>query len=217
MYKKQALRIFLSLLGVLMIGVSISFSRLANLGTDSFTTLNLGLSYFFDISYGTNSVFTNTIGLIFVFFLAKHLIGIGSLFNIFLVGYVADFGIFVITNQFGEWFPLWTRVLFGALGLLILSVGASIYIVAEKGLSPYDALPIIIEERSNGKISFQVARIATDLLSIFIGFSLGATIGVISIVSSFFMGPFIQFFRGKFAAVLENIESPQIEVENQNI
>lgn len=62
MHKKQALRIVLSLLGVLMIGVSISFSRLANLGTDPFTTLNLGLSNFFDISYGTNSVFTNTIG-----------------------------------------------------------------------------------------------------------------------------------------------------------
>lgn len=62
MNKKQALRITLSLIGVLLIGFSISLSRVANLGTDPFTTFNLGLSSFFDIQFGTYMVISNAIG-----------------------------------------------------------------------------------------------------------------------------------------------------------
>lgn len=217
MNKKQALRITLSLIGVLLIGFSISLSRVANLGTDPFTTFNLGLSSFFDIQFGTYMVISNAIGLIFVFLLARHLIGIGTFFNIFLVGYVADFGVGVITSQFGEISLLWLRIFLVVLSLVILAAGAAMYIVAARGIAPFDAIPIIVEERTNGKVSFQTARVVTDILAIGIGLAFGATLGVNTLVSGFFMGPLIQFFRTKFSTLLEDLESPKTEMENNCI
>lgn len=149
--------------------------------------------------------------------LARHLIGIGTFFNIFLVGYVADFGVGVITSQFGEISLLWLRIFLVVLSLVILAAGAAMYIVAARGIAPFDAIPIIVEERTNGKVSFQTARVVTDILAIGIGLAFGATLGVNTLVSGFFMGPLIQFFRTKFSTLLEDLESPKTEMENNCI
>src|SRR5699024_11355274 len=98
---KKWLRILLSFVGVLLIGLSIGVSRLADLGTDPFTTFNLGLSNFFNIQFGTYMIISNAIGLVLVFLTAKHLIGIGTLFNIIMVGYVSDFTVNLLLTQFG--------------------------------------------------------------------------------------------------------------------
>lgn len=91
------------------------------------------------------------------------------------------------------------------------------YIVAARGIAPFDAIPIIVEERTNGKVSFQTARVVTDILAIGIGLAFGATLGVNTLVSGFFMGPLIQFFRTKFSTLLEDLESPKTEMENNCI
>lgn len=211
-------RILFSLAGVIIIGLAVGLMRIADLGTDSFSTFNLGLSGFFNIQFGTYMIFSNAIGLILVFFTARHLIGIGTAFNIVLVGYVSDFTVYLIDTYVGDISSFWLRLLVSAFGITVLAFGAVVYIVAEQGVAPYDALPIIIEEKSKGRISFQAARVVSDILCIAIGFFFGATVGITTVIAAFFMGPIMQFFRTRLTAVMASLEeNDQPEFENSHI
>lgn len=206
MSKKSLIRIVLSFVGVILIGSAIGLSRLADLGTDPYTTFNLGLSALFNLSFGHLIIISNFIGLALVVLMAKHLIGLGTIFNILLVGYVSD--LVVNTVQANMTLPtsLFVRVVVTGIGLVVLAIGAALYIVADKGVAPYDAYPIIIEEKASGKVSFRMARVLSDIVCIAIGFFLGATVGIATVVAGFFMGPMIQFFRTKFEQMLEKAE-----------
>lgn len=216
MNKNQWNRIMSSFLGVFLIGIAIGIARLADLGTDPFSTFNLGMSAAFGLSFGTYLLLTNAIGLVLVFFFGRHLLGIGTIFNIVIVGYVSDYTITIITNQFGDAYSLGLRILFAVIGSLILAIGAGMYIAADRGVAPYDALPIILEARTNGKVSFQVARIISDVICLIIGFLLGATIGVVTIVSGFLMGPLVQHFRKYFSDMLSESEQLTLQKDTKS-
>ncbi|MDE1549175.1 YczE/YyaS/YitT family protein [Jeotgalibaca caeni] len=200
----QRVRLLLSFVGVLFIGLAIGLSRAANLGTDPFTTFNVGLSHFFGIQFGTYMILTNIVGLILMFYTARNLIYIGTFMSIILVGYISDFVVSILFHQFGNLESLLIRGVLGALGIVLLAFGASLYIVAAQGIAPYDALPVIVESRSKGRISFQTARIVSDIVCITVGFLFGATVGVITVISGFFMGPLMQFFRTRFTNTLQS-------------
>ena len=87
------------------------------------------------------------------------------------------------------------------LGVVIMCFSAALYFTADMGVSTYDAIAITLDERkairfgSRPPVPFKYIRIATDLICVTIGGLLGAAIGVGTIISAFFMGPLISFFR----------------------
>ena len=62
---------------------------------------------------------------------------------------------------------------------------------------PYDAIPQIISKYVK-KIPYAVIRMIYDLSAIAIGWLLGSTVGVVSIVTGFFLGPIIAAIAKKF-------------------
>ena len=51
----------------------------------------------------------------------------------------------------------------------------------------------VIKDKS--KLDFRVIKVSTDILSLFIGFCLGGSVGVVSIISAVVAGPIIQKFK----------------------
>lgn len=200
-------RVFFSLIGVILIGIAISFLRMADLGTDPFTTFNLGFSSWLGMRFGTFLIFSNALMLILVFFTARKYIGLGTVFNILLVGNISDLVLSFLQNSFGSIEALGLRIVISLLSIVLLAGGAALYIAADLGVAPYDALPVIAEVKSNGRLSFQVTRITLDMLCAIVGgFLFGATLGVSTIIIAFFMGPLIQFFRTQFQQLLKKLE-----------
>lgn len=79
-------------------------------------------------------------------------------------------------------------MLFGA--LLLLCVASSLYFAANLGVSTYDAMALVAAKR---KIApFRMRWIVTDLACLIVWFSLGAKIGVGTVLVAFCMGPLIQ-------------------------
>lgn len=193
----RKIKILYSLIGVLFISFAVTFFRLADFGTDPYTTFNLGVSDFLNMTFGIFIMISSLLMLVFIFFMDRSLIGIGTIFNIFIVGNLSDVGVEFYLNVFGSSESLLIRGLFSILGILFLSMGAALYIEAKEGIAPYDALPIILADRVD-KLSFRVSRIIIDTTSTLIGILFGATIGVNTVVTAFFLGPFIQFFRDVF-------------------
>lgn len=89
-------------IGVLLIGLSVSFLRMANLRTNPCSTFNLGLSSLLGIQFGTVSLIMNILILLFIWFFARKNIGSGTVINMVFVGYIFDIFTSAFTTTFGS-------------------------------------------------------------------------------------------------------------------
>lgn len=197
-------RIAMSLLGVIICAISVGIFKIAALGVDPFQSFMAGLDDMIPISFGTLYVITNAILLLFALIFDKHYIGIATFINLFLLGYITQFTYeylqTVIVNP-----SMVIRVICLVVGVVIICFGSAFYMTADLGVSTYDAIALIIcNTWKKGK--FQYVRIITDLVCVILGVVLfllaGGSVsmiptiaGVGTIITAFFMGPFIEFFN----------------------
>jgi uncharacterized membrane protein YczE len=182
--------------GVSVCGFSVGMFNFSSFGMDPFQVLAHGISYHVPIGFGTLYMIINLVMLGGVFLFDRAKIGLGTFINIFLLGYVVEYS----SWMFKTYVPsndLWVRVVFLGVGILILCIGASLYFVGDLGVSTYDAIALTLSERT--PIKFQYLRIGTDLVCTISGFLFGAVVGVGTLVTVFFMGPLIAYFRRRLA------------------
>lgn len=195
-------RIGMVLLGNLFIGLAVALFRVSALGTDPFTTMNLGLSDLFNLSFGIFQLIINGFLLIITIAFYRQSIGLGTLVNMVSIGFISDFFVNIFTHYFSDLSLLSLRLTLMIFAVFVISLGVALYITPELGMAPYDALAFVVEKLSHNKIPFAVARISTDITCVVIGFSLGATVGIATVISAAFTGPIVQFFRQKVAEPL---------------
>lgn len=193
-------RILMTVFGVLICGFSVSMFDFSNMGLDPFQVFAHGIWKHQPLDFGTFYMIINLIMLVAIFFLSRKKIGLGTVINIFLLGYVVDF----FSKLWGNIIlnpSIFLKILFLLMGIVIMCFASALYFTADMGVSTYDAVALILSERQS-KIKFQYCRIGTDLVCTIIGFSLGATIGVGTLVTAFFMGPLIAYFNKTVAIPL---------------
>ncbi len=206
--KEMNKRIIMTVFGVLVAGFSVGMFNFSDFGMDPFQVFAHGVwgKFEFLIGYGTFYSILNLIMLIAIFFIDKRKIGLGTIINIFLLGYVVQFSSWLFDTLIPN--PsLIVKVIFLIVGIIIMCFGSSLYFVGDLGVSTYDAVALILSEKKIAK--FQYLRIGTDIICTAIGFFLGATVGVGTLFTAFFMGPFIAFFN-------KNISMPFRYGRNKN-
>lgn len=193
-------RIWMCVLGVLTSGVAVGFFSYSELGLDPFQCFAHGVWNLVPLSFGTWYVILNGVLLVLMAVVNRSKIGPGTLINLFLLGYVAEESEAVILRVFPERsLPL--RAVMLVIGIVILCFASAMYYTADLGVSTYDAIAITLAECAP-KCPFRVFRIATDLICVLVGWSLGAAVGAGTLVTAFFMGPLIDFFRNTVAEPL---------------
>lgn len=204
-------RIWMCLAGVLLCGVSVGFFKRAAFGVDPFQSFATGLNAAVPISYGTLYMILSAVFLVFVFIVDRHYIGLATIINLTILGYVADF-----SHKFLLWlFPdlsLFFRVLFLLVGIVVMCISSSLYFTADLGVSTYDAVALIAT--NVWKLApFRVCRTISDLICVALGlglFLLGkgelssvlSFIGAGTVITAFLMGPLIEFFNRHLARPL---------------
>ncbi|MBQ4090431.1 MAG: hypothetical protein IJC56_11230 [Clostridia bacterium] len=189
-------RIFMAFFGVMLCSFAVGFFRLSDFGTDPYQCLAAGLSNVIPIGFGNTLTALNCVLLVEVFFLNKRYLGIATLFSVFLTGYVVEFSEWVL-GLTGIEMTLVVRIIYLAIGVVLMCIASSFYITSNLGVSSYDAQALMIGD--TGKLQFRFARIGTDLICVLVGFALDATVGVGTLVTAFFMGPLIDLFNRKLA------------------
>ena len=201
-------RILMSVLGVIVGGISVGFFKLAAFGVDPFQSFMSGIEKLIPIDFGTLYVIVNACLLLFALVFDKHYINIATMVNLFLLGYVVDFSHNTLLAIFPE-ASIIVRIVCFVFGFVVLCFASSLYMTADLGVSTYDAIALILTNKWKlGK--FKYIRIATDLVCVILGavlFILGkgefkdipTFIGVGTILTAFFMGPLIDFFNRKIA------------------
>lgn len=186
----------MTVLGVLISGFSVGMFNFSAFGMDPFQVLAHGLWRYIPLGFGTFYLILNALMLIVIFLIDRHKLGLGTVINIFLLGYVVEFSSWL----FDSLIPvptLATRTLLLAVGIVVICFGSSLYYIGDLGVSTYDAVALILSEKKVAR--FQYCRIGTDLICTAIGYFLGATVGVGTLITAFFMGPLISFFNRRVA------------------
>lgn len=195
MNEKQR-RIIMTIAGVIIAGFSVGIFNFSVFGMDPFQVMAHGMQKHIPIGFGTFYMILNLIMLIFIYFLDRTKIGLGTLINIFLLGYVVEFSSWLWVTLIPE--PsLGIRIAALLIAIVIICFGSALYFTGDLGVSTYDAVALLMAEK--GVAKFQYCRIGTDLLCTATGFLLGATVGVGTLVTAFFMGPIIAWFNVKVA------------------
>ena len=192
-------RLIMCVIGVFLSGVAAGIFGFAAFGMDPFQVFAHGLCGLTPISFGTFYVILNGVLLVFMFFFNKHMIGLGTIINLFLLGYVVEYTDVILSRIFPA--PsVFLRVLLMLLALILASFAASLYFVADMGVSAYDWIALTISERKGW--AFRVVRVSTDFLCVAIGGILGATVGIGTVLTAFGTGPIIQLFNEKISMPL---------------
>ena len=196
-------RIIMMLAGILFISLSVGLYRLSGFGVDAFTCMNLGISGYLNMQFGTWQLIMNAVILVILFFQGREYIGAGTIVNMVFVGYGADFFCWMVQDLAHMEVSFSLRIGALVLGCLFASLGVAFYMVAEMGMSPYDSVAVLLEKLTHGKIPFQYARVCSDITVVIVGIifclaagnSLWTIIGLGTICNACFNGPVIQFFR----------------------
>lgn len=191
-------RLIMMMIGVLMQGFGLSLLINLNLGTDPCSCLTQGVINYVPISFGTAQLLCHLVTFLFVLRFDMSLIGFGTIGNMVFLGYISDFWRWVWSqvtpSGFFEQLPVRLGLLIPALVVFIL--GASTYMTAGLGTSPYDGLPFIISAHTK-KLSFKVVRMIWDSCFMAAGFALGGDVGIVTIAVAFFLGPVITWVGKK--------------------
>ncbi len=196
-----AKRLAFMLPAVILMGVFVSILVEIGWGTDPASFMNLNIASTLGWGLGNTEVLVYGLMLVFTFIFGAQMIGFGTLANMILIGYVVDLCRWIWRNigfaDFIAGSSTSIRILIFAITLICFVIVAAIYINAQMGVAPYDAMPQIISDWIP-KVPFFVIRILFDLAAVLIGVTFGklnpegvqgSAIG--SIVMSFMLGPVI--------------------------
>ncbi|MDO4467037.1 MAG: hypothetical protein Q4C49_08520 [Bacillota bacterium] len=194
----------ISLIGNIILGIGIATCRISQFGIDPFTSMNTGVSDTFHFSLGIYQMSFNIVLFVVLVLLSRKnlkYLNIGAIINMFLLGYLVQFfnsvycSIFKVSTpeQINLGLPM--SIIALVVGVLILTLGCSLYITADLGTASYDALSIYMAEVL--PISYSICRIITDAICVGIALLFKGPLGIATIVLMFGTGPFITFWNEK--------------------
>ena len=89
---EQRRRLMMAVLGVVICAASVALFKQAAFGTDPFQSMCNGLNRVIPISFGTLYVLINAVLLVAVLVFDRHYLGVATLINLFLTGYIVNGG-----------------------------------------------------------------------------------------------------------------------------
>jgi len=177
-------RYLMSAVGVMIIGIGCGAVVEMAVGCDTYTCFNRSIWYiltdtFGDFPFGHINLSVNLILFAFMLLARRDLIGFGTLFNMVSVGYIIDIMQYVLRSSGfgGSDLHFFVRILIITAALPVIAFGDALYIEADLGISPYDAVPFMLSKLTGEKYGFKLLRTLTDCFCLVCGFLLGFITG----------------------------------------
>lgn len=177
-------RILQLLIGLPLYGIGAALTVDAGLGVDPWTVLAEGLSLRTGIGVGW---MTNILGLLIllVWIPLRQRPGIGTVANILIVGTAMQLALWVLPPISG--FLAQFAMLVG--GILLVAIASGLYIGARFGPGPRDGLMTGL--RSRFGMPIWAARASVELTVLILGWLLGGTVGLGTVLFAATIGPLV--------------------------
>lgn len=181
------MRILQVIVGNIILAIGIQLIVWANVGSDSISTLILGLQNFSGLNFGQWAQIISCIFLFITWLMDRSILGIGSVFSALMPGMILS----LIEKNLVMPAFIPGNYLISLSGFVIMGVGTAIYLLSDLGSGPIDGIMNGIIGKT--RLSLKTARIAIDFTVVLIGFLLGGPIGVGSLFAIFCLGPIIEW------------------------
>jgi uncharacterized membrane protein YczE len=169
-------------LGLALYGVSLAFVLRAGLGLAPWDVLHQGLAERIGVSIGLVLVVVSFLVLL-AWIPLRQRPGFGTLANALLVGVFVDLTLSVLDDAHG--WPLRVGLLVS--GVLLNGLATALYLGASLGAGPRDGLMTGLVQRAGRSV--RVVRTVLELSVLVVGFLLGGTVGVGTVVYALAIGP----------------------------
>jgi uncharacterized membrane protein YczE len=179
----SAARVIQLLLGLLLFGVSLALLVRSELGLDPWDVFHQGLSIRSGIPIGTVTILVGAVVLL-LWVPLRQRPGIGTVANVVLIGLALDATLAVLpvpTDLLVRWTCL-------VAGIVLNGIATGAYIGAALGPGPRDGLMVGLASRGR---SVRVVRTAIELTVLGVGWLMGGTVGVGTVLFAVTIGPIV--------------------------
>ncbi len=172
------------LIGLVLYGIGCAVTVAAGLGVDPWTVFAQGLSRVTGIGIGW---VTNIVGLVvlLLWIPLRQKPGIGTVANILLVGTSLQLALGVLPHPD----VFWLQALMLVVGVVLVAVASGLYIGADFGPGPRDGLMTGLHGRFGWPI--WAARLGVEGSVLVLGWLLGGTVGIGTVVFALGIGPLV--------------------------
>ena len=203
-------RIVMMILGNVVLGLGISVFKFSGLGNDPYNAMVMAMGTLLHMPYANFQVILNIVLLMIEIFAGRKYIGVGTIVNALCLGYFSTFFNFVLEHTMNTPQNMWQRVIIVCLGVIICSLGLSLYQTADVGVAPYDSLPLIMADRWP-RIPYFCYRISLDALFALICYLAGGIVGLGTLVCALGLGYFINLSNVHLSGkILNRIEQKRV-------
>ena len=178
--------------GLVLFGIGVAIMVVANLGLSPWEVLHQGISFRTGISIGTVAIITG-VAVLLLWIPLHERIGIGTVLNVLIIGPVVDLSLWLLPETVDA---MWLRWALMAGGTLLIAIGSGLYIGAGLGPGPRDGL---MTGLANKGLNVAVARIGIEIAVLAVGYFLGGTVGIGTLVFAFGVGPLVAIFLPMFS------------------
>ena len=168
----------------------------SNFGVSPWMVLAQGLAIQFEIGIGL-SIIVVSFGVLLFWIPLKEKPGIGTFINFFVVAAVIEITLPFIPYQT----DISLKLLQVFLGILVIGIGGSIYLIANLGPGPRDGLMTGISKKT--EIPMAYVRNVLEISVVIIGWSLGGTAGVGTLIFAIMIGPVIVAYMYLMKTIFE--------------
>ncbi|MCC3869902.1 YczE/YyaS/YitT family protein [Terrisporobacter mayombei] len=175
------------LLGFIVYGLAIVVMIHANIGLSPWDVLHQGISLKTGLTMGQISIGVGVVIIIIDAFMGEG-IGFATLGNVFLIGTFLD--IFEGLNIVPYANNLFTGIIMMLIGIILAAIATVLYLKPALGSGPRDGLMLAINKRSSKSVG--TIRTIIELTALTVGWFLGGSVGIGTIISGFGLGYAIQ-------------------------
>jgi uncharacterized membrane protein YczE len=172
--------------GLVLYGVSGSLLLLADLGLDPWDVLHQGLSRRIGLGVGTWAIIVG-FAVLLLWIPLRQRPGIGTISNVIVVGAVIDLVLATVSPPHA----LIVRIALLLGGVLLSGIATGAYIGAGLGPGPRDGLMTGLASRGH---RIWIVRTCLEITVLAVGWVLGGTVGVGTVIYAASIGPLAHFF-----------------------
>ncbi len=174
-------------LGLWLYGATMALMVESGLGLDPWDVFHEGLTHHLPLTFGQVVILVGAVVLL-LWVPLRQRPGIGTVLNVLLIGVAVDVTL--------AWLPtpdhLAVQATFLLLGVVGNGLAGALYIGADLGTGPRDGLWTGLVRRTGRSV--RLVRTALELIVLLVGFALGGTVGIGTVVYALVIGPVVQLF-----------------------
>ena len=170
------------IVGLTIFGIGEALLIAAGVGVSPWTVLAQGFGLQAGLSIGW-ATFIVSAAVLLLWIPLRQMPGLGTLMNAIVISFVIEFSLPYLPHPQ----ILALQLLEATTGVLLVGMGSGLYLTARLGPGPRDGLMTGLQAKTGYPIAW--VRMSLEILAVGLGWSLGGTVGVGTLMFAFGIGP----------------------------